>query len=158
MSLRWFAVARALHVLGLVVWIGGVAAITTVILPAMREMESAERKLLLFQEVEKRFRPQARVAWLIVGLTGLYMLKALNGWGRFARVRYWWMHTMVALWVVFGLMLFVVEPLIVGPRLERELTSNPSGAIARMEKLHWALLAASLLVVASAVVGSYGGF
>jgi uncharacterized membrane protein len=152
----WFIVARALHVLAVVVWIGGVAAVTTVVLPTMRRLDSNEQKLWLFEQVESRFRPQARLAWLVVGLTGLYMLYALGAWGRFIDARYWWMHAMVALWVVFGLMLFIVEPLVVGPRLQRKLKSEPGKAVARIEKLHWLLLVLSLCVISAAVAGAYG--
>src|SRR5574340_946881 len=100
---RWFVVARVLHVLAIVVWIGGIAAVTTVMFPAMRRMDSTERKVWLFEQVERNFRPQAQIAWLIVGLTGVYMIGYLGAWERFGEARYWWMHAMVGLWVVFGL-------------------------------------------------------
>ncbi|MGH8013838.1 MAG: hypothetical protein ACREQ4_15215 [Candidatus Binataceae bacterium] len=152
----WFVVARVLHVLAIVVWIGGIAAITTIMFPAMRHADSAERKIALFQQVERRFRPQARVAWLVVGLSGVYMLYALDAWARFTQGRYWWMHAMVALWVIFGLMLFVMEPLVVGPRMERTLATDPAAALARIEALHWVLLVLSLLVIAVVIAGVYG--
>lgn len=156
MSYRWFVIARVLHVLAIVVWIGGIAAVTTVMLPAMRRLDSNEQKLWLFEEVERRFRPQARFAWLIVGLTGLYMVYALNAWTRFTEAHYWWMDAMVALWLLFGLMLFLIEPLIVGPRLQRKLINEPGKALARIEALHWVLLVLSLLVIAAVVAGIYG--
>ncbi len=156
MSYRWFIIARVLHVLAIVVWIGGIAAVTTVMFPAMRRLDSNEQKVWLFQQIERRFRPQARVAWLIVGLTGLYMVGSLDAWGRFASMHYWWMDAMVGLWLLFGPMLFVIEPLVAGPRLEWELRSKPAKALARMEALHWILLVVSLLVIAGAVAGVYG--
>lgn len=158
MSYRWFIIARVLHVLAVVVWIGGIAAVTTVMFPAMRRLDSNEQKVWLFDQIERRFRPQARIAWLIVGLSGLYMVVALNAWLRFTQAHYWWMHAMVALWLVFGLMLFLIEPLIVGPRLERELASEPAKALARIETMHWVLLVLSLMVIAAAVAGIYGWF
>lgn len=115
MNYRWFVVARVLHVLAIVVWIGGIGAVTTVIFPAMRPIDSNEQKVWLFEQVERNFRPQAQFAWLIVGLTGIYMVASLGAWARFAEPHYWWMDAMVALWVVFGLMLFIFEPLVVGP-------------------------------------------
>ena len=119
MNYRWFIIARVLHVLAMVVWIGGIAAVTTVIFPAIRRLDSNEQKVWLFQQIERRFRPQARTAWLIVGLSGLYMIGSLDAWAWFTDARRWWMNAMVGLWVIFGLMLFVIEPFIVGPRLER---------------------------------------
>jgi uncharacterized membrane protein len=95
MSYRLFVIARALHVLSLIVWIGGLATVTTVILPAMHQLDSSEQRAWLFDQVERRFRPQARIAWLIVGATGLYMLAWLGTWARFVDIRYWWMDFMV---------------------------------------------------------------
>jgi len=156
MSSRWFIVALALHLIAVVIWIGGIAAITTVMFPAMRRLDSNEQKVWLFQQIERRFRPQARVAWLIVGLSGLYMVGSLNAWPWFAQVRYWWMHAMVALWLIFGLMLFIVEPLGVGPSIQRALATEPVRAMARIEAVHWVLLVLSLMVIAIVVAGIYG--
>ena len=33
-----------------------------------------------------------------------------DAWDRFRHAGYWWMHAMVLVWVVFTLMLFVLEP------------------------------------------------
>jgi uncharacterized membrane protein len=153
---RWFVVARVLHVLAIVIWIGGIAAVTTVIFPVMRRIESNEQKVWLFEQVERNFRPQAQIAWLTVGLTGLYMVGYLGAWERFVEPHYWWMDAMVGLWVVFGLMLFVVEPLIVGPRIRKNLAAKPRMALAQMEILHWLLLGLSLAVIAAVVSGIYG--
>jgi uncharacterized membrane protein len=158
MNYRWFAVARVLHVLAIVIWIGGIGAVTTVIFPAMRRIDSNEQKVWLFEQVERNFRPQARAAWLIVGLTGIYMVGSLGAWKRFVEPHYWWMNAMVGLWVAFGLMLFIVEPLVVGPRIRRSLASEPRAALVRIEVLHWVLLALSLAVIASVVGGIYGLF
>ncbi len=156
MSYRWFAMARALHVLGIVIWIGGIGAVTTVMFPLMRQLDSDEQKIWMFQQIEKRFRPQARLAWAVVGLSGLYMVGALDAWSRFANAHFWWMDAMVALWIIFGLMLFIVEPFVVGPRLEQTLKDDPVGALRRMQVMHWLLLILSLLVIAVVIGGIYG--
>jgi hypothetical protein len=41
-------VARALHVLGVVLWICGVAFVTTVLLPSVRRMKSPEERVAFF--------------------------------------------------------------------------------------------------------------
>ncbi|MGH7986315.1 MAG: hypothetical protein ACREQX_08525 [Candidatus Binataceae bacterium] len=158
MTYRWFVVARILHVLAIVVWIGGIAAITTIVFPAMRRVDSNEQKVWLFERIERSFRPQARIAWLIVGLSGLYMVWALNLWSRFTEARFWWMHAMVGLWLIFGLMLFLIEPLVVGPRLRRKFMTEPDIAVARIAAVHWVLLVLSLSVIAVVVGGIYGLF
>src|SRR5215216_583073 len=107
-----FAFARVLHVLGVVFWIGGVAMVTTVLIPAMAQMRSSSERMEFFDRIESRFAPQARFTTLLVGLSGFYMVHILNAWSRFAELRYWWMHAMVLVWAIFTLMLFLVEPFV----------------------------------------------
>src|SRR5437763_11418687 len=68
------ALARVLHVLAVVVWIGGVSIVTTALLPAVRRGEFSADWLAAFQAIERRFVWQARIAIIVVGLTGLYMI------------------------------------------------------------------------------------
>jgi uncharacterized membrane protein len=158
MNERWFVVARVLHVLAIVIWIGGIAAVTTIVFPAMRRIDSNEQRVWLFDQVERSFRPQARIAWVIVGATGLYMVSYLEAWPRFVESHYWWMDAMAGLWVIFGLMLFIVEPLVVGPHVRQSLAREPRRALVRMGMIHWVLLGISLMVIASVVGGIYGLF
>jgi len=51
-----FAFARALHVLALVHWIGGVAMVTTIVLPRARALPDAHAALTAFEAFEGRFR------------------------------------------------------------------------------------------------------
>ena len=55
-------VAHALHVLAVVIWIGGVSMATTVALPAVRRGDLGENRLQAFQAIEHRFGWQARMA------------------------------------------------------------------------------------------------
>jgi uncharacterized membrane protein len=66
--------ARVLHVLAVVIWIGGVSMATTVVLPAVRRGDLGSNRLQVFQAIERRFVWQARIAILLVGGTGLYMI------------------------------------------------------------------------------------
>jgi uncharacterized membrane protein len=150
-----WALARALHVLGVVLWIGGVSMVTTVLLPAVRAGRSADA-YALFERLEHRFARQARWTTAIVGLTGFYMTAALDLWQRFADIRYWWMWAMVLVWSIFTLMLFVLEPFVLHRRLAARAQSDPDGTLRRVARLHWFLLAASLVTVAGAVAGSHG--
>jgi uncharacterized membrane protein len=59
MVIDWGAFARAIHVLAVVVWIGGVWLVTTVLLPLMRE-KPAERWLVHFRaDCAARKRPSS---------------------------------------------------------------------------------------------------
>ena len=53
-------IARALHVLAVVLWIGGVAFVTTVLLPAVRNTQAPADQVVFFENVERRFSGQAR--------------------------------------------------------------------------------------------------
>ena len=74
-----FALARVLHVLALVHWIGVVAVVTTIILPHARTMPDAFSALSVFEAFERRFATQARVSILLAGLSGSYMQHKFQG-------------------------------------------------------------------------------
>src|SRR3546814_16676879 len=84
------AFARALHVLAVVIWIGGVAMATTVALPAVRRGDLGADRLRAFHAIEHRFVWQARAAVLLVGASGLYMVAKLDLGGRFRSLDFWW--------------------------------------------------------------------
>src|ERR1051326_7540681 len=111
------ALARALHVLAVVIWIGGVSMVTSIALPAVRRGEFGADRLAAFQAIERRFVWQARGAIIIVGATGFYMIWAADLWDPFAQAAFWWMHAKVGLWALFALGLFLVEPFILHRRL-----------------------------------------
>jgi uncharacterized membrane protein len=98
--------ARALHVLFVVLWIGGVAFVTTVLLPAVRGLKAPRERMELVDQIERRFANQARISTIVVGLTGVYMLYRFGMWDRFLFAAYWWLHAMVAVWLIFTAMLF----------------------------------------------------
>ena len=149
-------IARALHVLAVVLWIGGVAFVTTVLLSAVRNLETREERVVFFETVERRFGGQARVTTALAGLTGLYMLARLDLWDRFLSAAYWWMHAMVFVWLLFTLMLFVAEPLFLRRWLHACVTSRPKSTFGLVERLHWILLVLSLITLIGAVLGSHG--
>jgi uncharacterized membrane protein len=149
-------VARVVHVLGVVLWIGGMAMVTTVLLPATRRLTSPEGRMESFERIEARFARQARWTVLITGLSGFYLVYRLDAWHRFQHVAYWWMHAMVLLWALFAVMLFLLEPLWLHQWFERAAQRRPEKTFALVQRLHWLLLAISMLTVAGAVAGSHG--
>ena len=149
-------IARALHVLAVVVWIGGVSMVTSVALPALRRGDFGADWLHAFQAIEHRFVWQARGAVLLVGLTGFYMVWRLDLWDRFRSAGFWWMHAMVCLWLLFAAVLFVAEPLIVRRRFSRWATTHPRVAFAWLHRAHWVLLTLGLVTILGAVAGSHG--
>lgn len=152
-----YALARALHVLGVVLWIGGVAMVTTVLLPAVRRFKSPEERVAFFEQVEGRFARQARWTTALVGLTGFWLTWRFDLWWRFADPAYWWMHAMLIVWAIFTLMLFVIEPFFLRNHTEHQATCDPVGTFRRVQRLHWFLLAISLITIVGAVAGAHGG-
>jgi uncharacterized membrane protein len=149
-------IARALHVISVVLWIGGVAFVTTALLPAIRFQKAPSARMQLFNWIERRFAWQARLSTVIVGITGFYMIFRIDLWDRFRYGVYWWMHAMVAVWLVFTLMLFVAEPLILDRWLLTKSQARPEATFRLVEWLHWILLVVSLITILGAVAGSHG--
>jgi uncharacterized membrane protein len=136
--------ARAVHVLAVVVWIGGVSMATTAAIPAIRAGRLGAHPLEAFQAFESRFVWQARFAVILTGLSGLYMLSRLLPWDQFSRLQFWWMHAMVSVWGLFVLLLTVAELLFLHRRFEPLAHADPDRALAWLHRMHWVLLAREL--------------
>jgi len=154
-----FAIARAIHVLAVLIWIGGVAFVTMVMIPACRAMAEPEAQLELFERLEHRFAAIARWSVLLAGASGLWLTWLLGAWDRFADpAAWWWMHGMVAVWTIFAVMLFILEPFVLQKLFAKLSRRDPLGTMARIQRVHVVLLTVSLVVVAGAVAGSHGGW
>jgi uncharacterized membrane protein len=149
-------IARAVHVVAVVIWIGGVSMATTVVLPAVRRGHLGKDRLQAFQAIERRFVWQARTAVILVGLTGLYMVWRLDLWDRFRSATFWWMHAMACLWLLFAFVLFVGEPFILQRHFHGWATTQPERALAWLRRAHWVLLVLSIVTIVGAVAGSQG--
>ncbi len=153
-----FVLARVVHVLSVVLWIGGVAMVTLVLLPILQRMASPEEAMAFFSNFRRRFAAQARLTTLLVGLSGFYMTFVLDAWHRFAQWQYWWMHTMVFVWLLFTFMLFIVEPRSrSGNQAKTPLPQNiTTQTFVNIQHKHMRLLILSLITIAGAVAGSHG--
>lgn len=149
-----FTLARVVHVLAVLLWIGGVAFVTLVIMPAVRTNNIEEQRLAAFHQIEGRFAPQAQIWVALAGASGFWMVWRADLWWRFADPQYWWMIAMLAVWAIFALMLFVLEPLVLHRRMMN--SRNPAADFARMETMHRVLLIASLIATGGAVGGAHG--
>ncbi|TPH13343.1 hypothetical protein [Litorilituus lipolyticus] len=153
----WFIIARAVHVLSVVMWIGGVAFITTVLLPAMLKHIKNEQRFTLFEQLEHSFSWQAKLTTIAAGVSGFYMLYFLNAWHRYLYVEFWWLHLMTIIWLIFSIVLFVLEPLFLHKWFENQAKTNSKQTFITILRMHRVLLFLSLLAVAGAVLGSHGG-
>jgi uncharacterized membrane protein len=149
-------IARALHVIPIVHWIGGVTMVTLVLLPGIMRKVPVEKRLAFFEMIEGRFASQTRISTLIAGLTGIYMTHELGGWYRFTEPDFWWMHAMVAVWAIFTIVLFIAEPLFLHRWFHESATRDPEGTFRLVQRMHVVLLTVSLITVGASVLGARG--
>ncbi len=150
------AVARAIHVLALVHWIGGVAMVTTIVLPRARAVADPQAALTVFEGFESRFAAQARFSILLAGLSGLYMLNKLQGWAALIDPAYWWIALMLAVWALFALMVFVLEPLVVHRVFREYALRDKERAFTLAIRLHAMALTISGIAIMAGVLGAQG--
>ncbi len=154
----YFGLARALHVVGVVLWIGGVAFVTTTLIPSLRKMADTDNRLTLFEQLEGKFAFQARIVTLVTGLSGFYMMEYMNAWERYQQLQFWWIHLMTLIWVIFTLVLFVLEPLVLHRRFRMLANENSDRAFTLLHRGHKVLLILSLITVFGTVAGVHGLF
>jgi uncharacterized membrane protein len=146
--------ARAIHVLAVAHWIGGVAFVTLVILPFARSLP-AWQGAELFAAVERRFAAQVRVSIPVAGAAGFWMTYRMDVWSRFFDPHFWWMAAMLGLWILFTLVAFIIEPLF-HARMENLARANPGLVLARLARMHSILLALAGATIVGAVAGAHG--
>ena len=151
-----FVLARVVHILAVVMWIGGVAFVTTVLIPALKNLASDDKRLELFERLEGRFAFQAKATTLLTGLSGLWMLDYLNAWSRYLEPQFWWLHLMTLVWLIFSLVLFVLEPLVLHTLFHRLAERDSEMAFQKLHMMHVILLSLSLLAIAGGMAGAHG--
>jgi uncharacterized membrane protein len=139
-----YVIALVIHVLSVVVWIGGVAFVTMITFPMILRVEQSLEQVMMFQGVEHRFGKIAKIMVVLAGLSGLYLIieKGLS-------TAVW---IMIVLWTVYAALLFGLEKMIF-----KKLFSKP-GEQADMKKVfnflqgfHWVVLALSFLAIAAGI-------
>lgn len=149
-------IARIVHVISVIMWIGGVAMVTLVLLPAVKAMAEPEQRVALFEKIEHRFAWQSRITTVLAAISGFYMLAQTGGWQRLAQPGQEWLHAMIALWAVFSLMLFVLEPLFLHRWFLQAARKKPVAVFNVIQNLHYLLLTLSFFTVVAAVAGGHG--
>ncbi len=147
-------IAIVIHVLAVVWWIGGLAFVTAVFLPAVRHGLGSDPRAAFYQ-IENRFAPQARIAVLLIGASGLYMLWRLHAWNWLAQASFWWLDAMILYWLLFVLLLFVLEP---AGLLKRAIhgAADEAGMWRRMQRFHLLMLVIALIIIGAAAAGTHG--
>jgi uncharacterized membrane protein len=155
---NYFVIARSIHVLAVVLWIGGVAFVTLVLLPALMKLQDSQQRIALFELLENKFAFIAKLSTLAAGASGYYMVEFLNAWHRYLDLSFWWLHLMTFVWFIFTLVLFVLEPLFLHQWFIEQAKKDSEKTFATIQRMHYVLLTLSLIAVFGAVAGSHGYF
>ncbi len=152
----FLTVLLIIHVIGVIIWIGGVTFVTTVIFPMMYKTEGSLEKALLFQRVEHRF--SAMVKWLltIVGLTGFILLSAKYSFALLSTREGFGVLIMLSAWSFYAVIL-LFERKIFAKIFSAPEKINMNRALKLINGMHWVILSLSFLAVAAGVwFGHYG--
>lgn len=86
---------------------------------AVKKLKSKEEQIKTFEQIEGRFALQAKITTLLTGLSGFYMLYVLDAWNRYLDIKYWWIHAMTLVWIIFTIVLYILEPLVLHKLFKR---------------------------------------
>jgi len=136
--------ALIIHVLSVVVWIGGVAFVTLVTFPMILREEKSLEQVMMFQGVEHRFAKIAKLMVILAGLSGLYLLyeKGLSPG----------VWIMIVVWTFYAALLFGLEKLIF-----KKIFSKPTDKLDTrkvfniLQGFHWVVLTLSALAIAAGI-------
>jgi hypothetical protein len=140
-----YVIALIIHILSVVIWIGGVAFVTMVTFPMILRVDKSLEQVMMFQGVEHRFSKIAKIMVILAGLSGLYLIyeKGLS----------FGVWIMIFVWTFYASLLFGLEKLIF-----KKLFSGPTGEQPDTKKIfnllqgfHWFVLALSFLAIAAGI-------
>lgn len=151
-------IARAIHILSIVIWMGGAAFVTMVLIPVIRNPSFKTEQLSIFKTVENRFASIARAVVILAGLSGFYMTYKMNAWGRFVEAQYFWMHAMALVWLVFVIALFVIEPFFIKNHGRMVKDDHNIEDLKKTQLVHIVILVLSLIAIFISVLGAHGFF
>ncbi len=146
----------ALHVVGVVIWIGGVAFVTMVIFPMILRMEGSIEKMIFFQGTEHRFAKIAKISVGVVGFTGGWLLYLTGEWRALFTAIGIGPTFMVIIWAIYVFVL-LFEARLFKLIFRGEAQQNTSNVFARLAAFHWVVLGLSLFAVAVGVWAGHGG-
>lgn len=146
----------AIHVIGVVLWIGGVAFVTMVVFPMIMRMENSLEKVLFFQGVEHRFAKIAKTSVVVVGVTGILLLYITGEWNIMFKASGIGPTLMAILWLFYVLVL-MFEGRLFKAIFKGEAQQDTAKVFYRLSAFHWVILGLSLLAVGVGVWAGHGG-
>jgi uncharacterized membrane protein len=148
----------AIHVIAVVLWIGGVSFVTVVVFPMIMRMDNSLEKVLFFQGTEHRFAKIAKTCVVVVGLTGGYLLHLTGEWkGLFTMVGIG--PTIMLLVWSFYVLVLLFERNIFKAMFKGEAQHDTQKVFVRLTVFHWVVMGLSMIAIGIGVyAGHSGGF
>ena len=144
-----YVIALIIHVLAVVIWIGGVAFVTMITFPMIQRSTSSFEQVMIFQGTEHRFGKIAKVMVILTGISGFYLL-SIKGFSIGAGI-------MIFVWTLYASLLFFLEK-----PLFKRLFETPGKQLDtkqiffRLQVFHWIILVLSFSTIAAGIwVGHY---
>lgn len=97
-----------LHFLGTVIWVGSLAAISILILPAMKRTLNPDAQLVFIEAIQKRLEPIAWFSISLLILTGLFQMSVNPHYDGFLSTSTQWSLAILAKHIL-GMMMVVVS-------------------------------------------------
>lgn len=156
-----FLTMHIVHLLAVVLWIGGLAFVTGIVLPMAIKTPDALQKVLTFQRVEHRFAPLAKWYNIITGISGFVMVWQMGWYDLYFTREGLALTFMTAVWVFWFVMLVGLEPIVIRKMLEKMAREGDKmdidGIFRKVKNLHWFMVAISLAAAAAGAVVAHGG-
>lgn len=138
-----------IHVLSMVMWIGGVTFVTMIIFPVLSRMEDSMAKVSFFIGFEKRFQLLAKILIIIVGLTGLLLFLQRGGFGGLTSEESFLLGYKFFIWLFYLVLLFGAEKRLMATLISPNTT--PEKAFKKLSIFHWIVMILSLIAIMAGI-------
>ena len=96
-----------IHIYGTLLWISTMAVLTVEMLRTFRKEESGKSKNSWSLKAEM----MALITTTLAGSTGLFLQYEWDLWKSLAELEFWWVHSMIMVWILFSIVFFLLDPL-----------------------------------------------
>lgn len=139
-----YGIALIIHVISIIIWIGGVSFVTLVTFPMIIRLEKSLEQVLMFQGIEHRFAGIAKAMVVLAGMSGLYLI-----YEKGTSLAVW---IMIVVWAFYASLLFGLEKLIFKKLFARpEDQADMKKVFSLLQGFHWVVLGLSFLAVAAGI-------
>ena len=139
-----YVIALTLHIMSIVVWIGGVTFVTLITFPMILRMDKSLEMVMMFQGTEHRFVKIAKVMVILAGLSGFYLLyeKGLSTA----------VIIMIVIWSVYASLIFGLEKILFAKLFGKPEDQKDMKQVFKILQIfHWVVLGLSFIAIAAGV-------